>query len=153
MQPLAQIFLQTEGNFDEEFPEQWKKPLTLCFYQMVPYVMLFDGWTCIETIFTKDAVNGFRKNFSHIKWSQLAAKVVKATKWSFQLRYRDQKEVANNHANLSLYLVVSEFQPMMHLMGASTKEKINRLCLEPIIQNWIMAFRHSFQKKLIAAKV
>ena len=80
---------------------------------MAPYVMLSDGFSSIETIFTKDAVNGFRENFSQIKWSQMAAIVMKATKWSFQLRYRDRKEVANNHANLSLYLVVSEFQPMM----------------------------------------
>ena len=92
---------------------------------MVPYVTLCDGFHTIETVFTKEAVNGFRKNFSHIKWQQMQMRLMKATKWSFQLRQRDNSEVANCYGNLAVYLVVSEFQPIMHKKPqlADKKEK------------------------------
>ena len=48
-----------------------------------PDVQLGDGFNFIEAVFTKEAVNSFRKNFSHLRLGNLRDRLLKLTKWSF----------------------------------------------------------------------
>ena len=77
------LFLQHGANFEETFPERFKRPMTLYVYDIIPMVLLSDGWFTIEAVFTKEAVNFFRKNFSHLKLESMAGKCIKLCKWSF----------------------------------------------------------------------
>lgn len=53
---------------------------------MIPMVQLSDGFTFIEAVFTKEAVNSFRKNYSHLRLSNMRDRLLKITKWSLQLK-------------------------------------------------------------------
>jgi hypothetical protein len=80
---LVSLFLQGAGNFDANFPEEFKKPIKLFFYDTIPMVQLGDGFSYIEAVFTKEAVNSFRKNFSHLRFGKMRDRLLKLTKWSF----------------------------------------------------------------------
>jgi hypothetical protein len=45
-------------------------------------VQLGDGFNFIEAVFTKEAVNSFRKNYSHLKLSKMNDRLLKLNKWS-----------------------------------------------------------------------
>jgi len=70
-----------------------------------------DGFSTIEALFTKEAVNNFRKLHSHLKLSNLQGKLIKVQKWSLKLKQRVSKEVLNSTSNLGIYLCIHEFSP------------------------------------------
>jgi hypothetical protein len=80
---LIQVFLTTGCNFEDGFPADFKKPIKLYFHETIPMVQLGDGFNFIEAVFTKEAVNSFRKNFSHLRLGNLRDRLLKLTKWSF----------------------------------------------------------------------
>ena len=77
------LFVNYGCNFEENFPQNYKKPLTLYFHEVIPMVQLGDGFNFIEAIFTKEAVNSFRKNYSHLRISSMKDRLLKLNKWSF----------------------------------------------------------------------
>lgn len=72
-------------------------------------VQLGDGFNFMEAVFTKEAVNAFRKNYAHIKLSEMKDRLLKLTKWSFQLKQRPSQSCFNSYQNLVVYLIVHDF--------------------------------------------
>ena len=66
LKQLVTVFLRTGCDFENAFPTAFKKPLQLYFHELIPMVQLCDGFHYIEAVFTKEAVNSFRKNYSHL---------------------------------------------------------------------------------------
>jgi hypothetical protein len=54
----------------------------------------------------KEAVNAFRKHYSHLKISDMKNYVVKLNKWSLQFKQRPSTQCLNSHRNLSIYLII-----------------------------------------------
>ena len=79
---LVKLFFDCGADFDGQFPDQFKKPMKLFFYDTIPMVQLGDGYHFIEAVFTKEAVNSFRKNYSHLRFGQMRDRLLKLTKWS-----------------------------------------------------------------------
>ena len=44
--------------------------------ELIPQILISDGFNFIEAIFTKESINEFRKNYSHVKFSNLRDKVI-----------------------------------------------------------------------------
>lgn len=82
---------------------------------MVPHIQLGDGYYLIEAVFTKEAVNSFRKNFSHLSLTAMHGRILKLTKWRFELRQRDKETCYNSYNNLAVYLIIQEFQPLVQI--------------------------------------
>jgi hypothetical protein len=103
---LVTVFLTNGCNFESSFPDEFKKPIKLFFYDTIPMMQLGDGFSYIEAVFTKEAVNSFRKNFSHLRLGNLRDRLLKITKWSFHFKQRQSENCANSFENLAVYLVV-----------------------------------------------
>lgn len=108
---LVSLFLKNGGNFEDNFPETFKKSVPMYFHEMVPMVQLGDGFHFIEAVFTKEAVNSFRKNYAHLKLSEMRDRRLLLTKWAFQLRQRPSTSCFNSYLNLAVYLIVYDFRP------------------------------------------
>ena len=85
LRTLVGLFLDKNGQFDE-LPDEAKKAMKLFFYDTIPMVQLADGHYHIEAVFTKEAVNSFRKNYSHLRLGQMRDRLLKLTKWSLQMK-------------------------------------------------------------------
>lgn len=105
LKTLMTVFFLNDAKFDS-LPEEFKKPIKLFFYDTIPMVQLGDGFTYIEAVFTKEAVNSFRKNFSHLRLGNLRDRLLKLTKWSLHLKQRESDICANSFENLAVYLVI-----------------------------------------------
>jgi hypothetical protein len=57
----------------------------------IPSNWLSDGKQFIEGLFTKDAINDFRKNYSNVKFSNLRDKILVVTKWKLITKYEDSR--------------------------------------------------------------
>jgi len=51
-----------------------------------------DGFNFIESVFTKEAVNEFRKTYPHLKFSDLKDKLLLLTKWSLRAKEADSRK-------------------------------------------------------------
>jgi len=110
---LVIVFLSSGCNFDS-FPDEFKKPIKLFFYDIIPIMQLGDGFSYVEAVFTKEAVNSFRENFSHLRLENFRDRLLKITKWSLHLKQRQSKNCLNSFENLAVYLVVEDFVPLPH---------------------------------------
>jgi hypothetical protein len=81
LKSLLTVYLKTGCDFELQFPSNFKKPLILYFHELIPMVQLGDGFHFIEAVFTKESVNAFRKNYSHLCLSQMRDRLLKLTKW------------------------------------------------------------------------
>lgn len=88
-------------------------------------VQLGDGYNFIEAVFTKEAVNSFRKNYSHLCLSQMRDRLLKVTKWQLVVKHRPSNQHFNSYMNLGVYLIVSEFVPQP---GYSVYPKQSKEC-------------------------
>ena len=59
----------------------FKKTIRLYLHEMIPEVHLGDGYNFLEAQFTKEAMNDFRKNYSHLRFSALRGKMIMVSKW------------------------------------------------------------------------
>jgi hypothetical protein len=120
---------------------------------MVPSVSLGDGFFTIEAVFTKEAVNSFRKQFSHLCFSKMQGRVIKVHKWQFALKQRDRESHHNAHANIAVYLIVKDFQPMpQYLARIKAGVKVTHLFEDPMVKQLVMHHRFREQKTLLQAK-
>lgn len=101
---LVQLYMKTGTNWEEGFPAHFKKPMRLFIHENIPVIQMCDGFHFMEAVFTQDCINDFRKNYSHLKFSDLRDKVLYAMKWSLQIRVRDSSKVFNSYENLSVYI-------------------------------------------------
>ena len=109
LKPILSVYIGEGCDFENTFPSNFKKPLTLYFHELIPMVQLGDGFNFIEAVFMKEAVNSFRKNYSHLKMSNMKDRLLKLTKWSLQQRQRPSDKCLNSHQNMSIYLIIQEF--------------------------------------------
>lgn len=72
----------------------------------IPSIVMNDGFTIIDALFSKDAINDFRKNWSHLKFSHLRDKIIYVQKWSLQLRQRDSAKQHLTYNNLTVFLSI-----------------------------------------------
>jgi hypothetical protein len=63
-------------------PLALKKPMRVYVQDNIPYVWLSDGYNFMEALFTKEAINEFRKHNSTLKFSSLREKILYVNKWS-----------------------------------------------------------------------
>lgn len=91
LKPLLTSYINSNFDF-EAVPLQLRKSMRLCLWENIPYVWLSDGYHFIEGLFTKEAVNEFRKNYPHIKFSALRDKMILASKWSLRVRQTDSRK-------------------------------------------------------------
>ena len=89
MEGQLQNMGQDSSNMMQQFPAALKKSLRLFIIEIIPTILVSDGHNFIEAIFTKESINDFRKNYSHVKFSNLRDKVIYVSKWSLQLDHAD----------------------------------------------------------------
>lgn len=81
LKPVISHFINSGCDFNA-VPLELRKSLRLFVIDNIPYMWLSDGFHFIEALFTKDAVNEFRKNYPHVKFSGLRDKILFVNKWS-----------------------------------------------------------------------
>ena len=79
-------------------------------HEIVPMVQLSDGFTYIDAQFTKDCINDFRKNYSHLRFHSLKHKILYIQKWSLHLIARDSRKSLNTFQNLQVFAVIDQFR-------------------------------------------
>ena len=119
IKPVVELFLSTGANFKDKFPSQFKRPMRLIMTENIPMICLGDGFTFIEAHFTKEAINDFRKNFSHMRFSSLRDRIIYVQRWSLHLRQRDSNKHLCAYNNLTVCLFVEQFKPITHEIPAS----------------------------------
>ena len=114
---ITKQFFQLSQNEDAAQVNQalFKKPIRLYLHETIPEVHLSDGYNFIEAQFTKESINDFRKNFSHLRFSALKAKMLMVSKWHLKFQYRNSKECFNSFQNISVIFVVEHFKPLSHI--------------------------------------
>lgn len=90
LKPAVAAFLNSGCNFNE-VSSHLKKQMRLFMQEDIPKICLSDGKHYIESHFTKDAINDFRKNYSNIKFSILREKILVVTKWKLVTKYEDSR--------------------------------------------------------------
>lgn len=87
--------------------------MRLAVKENIPLVMVSDGYHEIEAMFTKEAVNEFRKNYQ-IKFSSLREKVILVTKWSIKITSTDSRKDFFSYQNMKVQLMIENFKPILH---------------------------------------
>jgi len=105
LRPIVDLFLKSSADFNK-FPTQYKRPMRLIMSENIPLVCLGDGFFFMEAFFTKEAINDFRKNFSHLKLSNLRDKFLYVQRWSLHVRQRDSNREYCTYNNLTVILCV-----------------------------------------------
>ena len=88
--------------------------MRLFIIEIIPSILVSDGHNFIEAVFTKESINEFRKNHSHVKFSSLRDKVIYVSKWRLQIENVDSRKVFNSCSNLSIKIIVEAFKPIMY---------------------------------------
>lgn len=154
IRPLVSLFLKTGANFEEKFPKQYVRPMKLFMLENVPFITLSDGFYYIEAHFTKECINDFRKNYSHLKFNKLRARILFVQKWSLELRHCNSRKEYNSHRNLQVFLVVEQFRAISHEVINDRQMKSNqKLYCEPGIKTFLENHRDKFVRKLFEQKM
>jgi len=80
--------------------------MRLFITEFIPSIHVSDGHNFIEAIFTKEAINEFRKYYSHVRFSSLKDKIIYISKWKLEISGADSKKLFNSYQNLSIKLVI-----------------------------------------------
>lgn len=111
LKPFLSAFIN--NNFDiHAVPLALKKSTRLFIYDLIPYVWLSDGYHFIEAFFTKESINDFRKQYSHLKFSSLKDKVIYVKSWSMHVKSVPSKQHYTSYQNLTFYVVIEQFKPI-----------------------------------------
>jgi len=113
LKPVIAAYLNSGCNFNE-VSSHLKKQMRLFMQENIPVIQLSDGKHSIESHFTKEAINDFRKNYSNVKFSNLRDKILVVTKWRLITRYEDSRLSYSSYQNISIHLVVENFRPLMY---------------------------------------
>jgi len=89
-------FINNKFDF-EAIPLALKKSTRLYVHDYIPYVWLSDGYHLIEAYFTKESINEFRKNYSHMKFSALRDKILYINKWSLKVKPVSSRECLTSY--------------------------------------------------------
>ena len=148
------LFLRTGANFEEKFPSEFKRPMRLVMNENIPLVTLSDGFYYLEALFTKDSINDFRKNFSHMKFSHLRDKIIYVKKWALHLRQRDSTKHFCTYNNLTVVLSIEQFKPIMHEQPSLRQVRHCKNIHHDVeeYKTLINSTRHAFISSLIETK-
>ena len=154
LKPLVSLFLKTGANFDEKFPKNYARPMKLFMQENIPSISVSDRFYNMEAVFTKECINDFRKNFSHLKFSHLRSRILYVQKWSFQLRHCNSRTEYQSWKNLQVFLVVEQFKVISHEMPSERQMKNSAsLYKNEEIRSWIGNHRDKFIRNLLEQKV
>lgn len=64
----------TKGTF--KMPNALKRDLTVIIIEILPVILVSDSHNFLEAIFTKESINEFRRNYSHLKFSNLRDRAI-----------------------------------------------------------------------------
>lgn len=127
-----------------------QKSMRLFIIEIIPSILVSDGHNFIEAVFTKESINEFRKNHSHVKFSSLRDKVIYVSKWRLQLENVDSRKVFNSCNNLSIKIIVEAFKPIMYeTLNQRLTHGSTSVFRDPNIQVLVKSFRHWFSQILI----
>ncbi|CDW80594.1 UNKNOWN [Stylonychia lemnae] len=113
IKPLVTSFIN--ANFDfEAIPLQLKKSMRVGVQEHIAFFWVNDGYHFLEAVFTKEAVNEFRKNWPHLKFIGLKEKILLITKWSLRIREADSRKLFTSYQNLQIQIVIEGFKPILH---------------------------------------
>ena len=153
IRPIVELFLNTGANFKDKFPSEYKRPMRLIMSENIPMVCLGDGFTFVEAHFTKEAINEFRKNFSHMRFSSLRDKILYVQRWSLHLRQRDGNKHLCAYNNLAVMIFVEQFKPITHAIPSARQLAVARNLFElPEVRTILDSVRHGFISNLIDNK-
>ena len=69
----------------------------LFIIEFIPSILVSDGHNFLEAIFTKEAINEFRKYYSHVRFSSLRDKIIYISKWKLEISRVDSKKYFNSY--------------------------------------------------------
>ena len=151
---LVELFLNTGANFDEKFPNPFKKPMRVIMNENIPSVFISDGYFSIDANFTKEAIMEYKRNYSHIKFSALRDKILFLQKWSLHLRQTDSSKVFNSYNNLTVYVQIDQFKPItQEIPSARQITQCKPIFKDDSVRAIIDKLRHNFVSNLIDTKV
>lgn len=111
---MSQPNMQGGDNKRSGLPQSLTKAkMHLAIIEIIPHILVSDGHNYIEAIFTKDAINDLRRSYGHIGLSKLRDKVILVTQCSLQVDSVDSSRNYNSFCNLTIRLVIEQFQPKM----------------------------------------
>ena len=90
-------------------PLALKKDMTVIITEILPVIIVSDSNNFMEAVFTKEAINEFRRNWSHLKFSTLRDKAIHVTKWRLQVDFVDSNKVYHSYHNVTIRLVIEHF--------------------------------------------
>lgn len=111
----------TKGTF--KMPNALKRDLTVIIIEILPVILVSDSHNFLEAIFTKESINEFRRNYSHLKFSNLRDRAIQVTKWRLQIDFVDSNKAFNSFQNMTVRLVIEQFHSHHneHLSQKQTK--------------------------------
>lgn len=128
--------------------------MRLCLWENIPYVWLSDGYNFMEGLFTKEAVNEFRKNYPHIKFSALRDKMILASKWSLRVRQTDSRKDYTSYQNIHVQIIIEHFKPILHEKPVQRQHQHSKnLFKDEEIQTMIRFKRHQIIQQTIEKQV
>ena len=127
--------------------------MRLIMCENIPTVRMCDGFSWLDALFTKEAINDFRKNWSHLKFHNLRDKILYVQKWSLKLLQRDSSKHLCTYNNLSVIFCIEQFKPIVHEIPAQRQvlAAVNMFDLERI-RTMLESTRHGFLQSLIESK-
>ena len=153
LKPVVNLFLGTGANYEDKFPTQFKRPMRLVVSENIPSLRVCDGFHWVDALFTKDSINDFRKNWSHLKFSQLRDKLIYVQRWSLRLRQRDSSKQLCTYNNLTVVYCIEQFKPIVHEIPSQRQTlSAKNLFDDPKIRTMLEGTRHDFLQNLIETK-
>ena len=90
LKPLAESFISVNFDFNM-IPGSCLRSMRLVMIENIPFVTVSDGFHNLDALFTKEAINEFRKNYQ-VKFSALRDKILLVTKYRLRARWSDAKK-------------------------------------------------------------
>ena len=151
IKPILTSFINCGCDYNA-MPMALKKPMRAYVHDNIPYVWLSDGYHFIEAIFTKDAINEFRKLYTpKHSFSQLRDKMIMISKWSLKIKQVESNKYYTSYQNLTVQLIVEHFKPQSY-EKPMPKQILQTICLfrDPEVQVMIRHRRHQVMKDVLA---
>ena len=127
--------------------------MRLVVSENIPSVRVCDGFHWVDALFTKESINDFRKNWSHLKFSQLRDKLIYVQRWSLKLRQRDSSKQLCTYNNLTVVYCIEQFKPIVHEIPSQRQTLASKNLFDDTkIRTMLEGTRHEFLQNLIETK-
>ena len=96
LKPIIASYINSNFDF-EAIPLNLRKHMRLSVQENIATFWVNDGFHFLEAQFTKDAINEFRKSYSHIKFQSLKGGIMFISKWSLKIKECDSRKVYTSY--------------------------------------------------------